>query len=259
MSLLKRHHRSKLLAQPFPASWESILAAEWGLWSRFNDAERERLRDVMRILVDEKYWEGCGGVEMDEQIKVLIAAMAATLLMDRDLDFFPNVHTILVYPGAYVQTQEQVGSDGLVHAGSSNLGEAWYNGPVVLSWQDALQSARHPGRGDNVVQHEFAHTLDMLTGMTNGTPPMRSRSDYAPWHEVMTREFAEVLDVYDRGGRDVIRDYGVTNVAEFFAVTTETFYDAPVDLRSQRPGLYEAFRGFYGVDPACWFGEHADG
>ena len=258
MSLLKRHHRTKIRAQPFPHDWEDILVHGWGLWSHFSDAERIRLREHVQILVDEKYWEGCAGLEVDDRMRVLVAAMAGTLLLDRTLDYFPNVHTILIYPAAYVQSQERVGSDGLVHTGSSNLGEAWYNGPVVLSWKDAEESARQPGRATNVVQHEFAHTLDMQTGMTNGTPPMRSRDDYARWHEVMTRNFEQILDTYRRGGRDVIRSYGVTNVAEFFAVTTETFFDAPIALRDHRPDLYEAFHGFYGVDPIRWFSEPGD-
>jgi Mlc titration factor MtfA (ptsG expression regulator) len=256
MSILKRHHRTKITSQPFPDEWESILDAGWGLWPRFNDLERASLRETVQILLDEKYWEGCAGVEVDDRTKVLIAAMAGTLLLDRPLDYFPNVHTILVYPAAYVQSQERVGSDGLVHTGSSNLGEAWYNGPVVLSWKDAEESALHPGRANNVVQHEFAHTLDMQTGMTNGTPPMRSKDEYARWHQVMTTQFAEVLACHERGGRDVIRAYGVTNVAEFFAVTTETFYDAPVALKAHRPALYDAFQEFYGVDPLQWFDGH---
>ena len=255
MSLLKRHHRAKIRAQPFPQHWEDILEGEWKLWLQFSEAERDRLREHVQILVDEKYWEGCAGLVVDDRMRILIAGMAGTLLLDRELEYFPNVQTILIYPAAYVQSQERVGSDGLVHTGSSNLGEAWYNGPVVLSWKDAEASAHQPGRANNVVQHEFAHTLDMMTGMTNGTPPMRDRHAYAQWHEVMTRNFNDVLETYRRGGRDVIRSYGVTNVAEFFAVTTETFFDAPVALHAQRPELYEAFRGFYGVDPIRWYGE----
>lgn len=252
MSLLSKHHRKKLLAQPFPEEWNAILEADLGLWSRLDDPERDRLRDIIRIIVDETYWEGCNGIRMDDRIRVLIAAMAGVLLIDRDHDYYHHVRTILVYPEAYVQDRALIDEDGLVHDGAANLGEAWFNGPVIVSWHDALESARHPGRGNNVVYHEFAHTLDMLTGMTNGTPPMRERSHYAAWHEVMTREFQAIRDIYDRGSRDVIREYGVTNVAEFFAVTTEVFLDAPSALRRCRPELYEQFRQFYGLDPVRW-------
>lgn len=249
MSILTKHHRRKLLAEPFPAEWEAILEQDLGVWPLMNDDDRSRLRDVIRIIVDEKYWEGCAGLEMTDRIRVLVAAMAGMLLLDRDHGYYHNVRSVLVYPEAYVQQQETMGSDGVMHAGSANLGEAWFNGPVVLSWKDALESARNPGRGLNVVYHEFAHTLDMLTGMTNGTPPMRERDHYAAWHEVMTREFGEIRSIYERGGRDVVRPYGVTNVAEFFAVTTEVFFDAPSALVKARPDLYEQFSIFYGQDP----------
>jgi len=258
MAILKKHHRKKILEAPFKEEWESILSSKWTLWTKFGEGQRDRLRDIIRIVVDEKSWEGCGGLEVDEAKQVIISAMAGVLLLDRDLDYFPNVHAILVYPEAYVQSHELVDEDGLVHAGSANLGEAWYNGPVVLSWKDTEESAVNPGHAANVVQHEFAHTLDMLTGMTNGTPPMRTRDAYASWHELMTRHYEEIRSIYERGGRDVIRPYGVSNVAEFFAVGTETFFDAPIMFHERRPELFEAFLGFYGVDPRPWFeGAHA--
>jgi Mlc titration factor MtfA (ptsG expression regulator) len=253
MSLLSKHHRRKLLAEPFPSSWEAVLEADYGTWACLSDPDRARLRDIIRILVDEKYWEGCSGVEIDDRIRVLISAMAGMLLLDRDHGYYHNVRTILVYPEAYMQQQETVGRDGLVHTGSANLGEAWFNGPVIVSWKDALEAARNPGRGLNVVYHEFAHTLDMLTGMTNGTPPMRERGHYARWHEVMTHQFSEIRNTYERGGRDVIRPYGVTNVAEFFAVTTEVFFDAPAALQTHRADLYDQFSLFYGQDPVQRF------
>ena len=102
----------------------------------------------------------------------------------------------------------------------------------------------------------MAHTIDMLTGQTNGTPPLRSRADYPAWHEVMTSQFADIRSRYETGHRDVIRDYGVVNVAEFFAVCTETFFDAPVPFKRQRPDLYSQLKTFYGQDPAVRF-EHA--
>ncbi len=252
MSLLSNHHRKKLLAEPFPTAWESVLEADFGLWARLDSGERSRLRDCIRIIIDEKYWEGCNGVEIDDRIRVLIAAMAGVLLLDHDHGYYRNVRSILVYPEAYVQGSEHVDEDGLVHEGTANLGEAWFNGPVIVSWRDAFESARHPGRGCNVVYHEFAHTLDMLTGMTNGTPPLRDRSHYGEWNSVMTREFEEIRAIYERGSRDVIREYGVTNVAEFFAVSTEVFIDAPSALKRCRPDLYDQFRRFYGLDPIRW-------
>ncbi|MBG81234.1 MAG: hypothetical protein CMJ39_11085 [Phycisphaerae bacterium] len=249
----KKHHRHVLLEKPFPEEWDAIIAADLPYERMLEDAERKHLRDLARIIIDEKHWEGCGGLEIDDRVKVVIAVQAAVLLLNWEMDIFHNVRTFLIYPGAYHQSQERQGGDGLVNSGTVNLGEAWYNGPVIFSWKDALESAHNPGRANNVVFHEMAHTIDMLTGQTNGTPPLRDRNHYPLWHEVMTRNFQEIRKVYESGQRDVIRDYGVVNVAEFFAVCTETFFDAPVPFKKHRPELYAEFERFYGQDPAARF------
>jgi Mlc titration factor MtfA (ptsG expression regulator) len=252
MSILRKHHRKKLLEESFPEHWEEVLRSDVPYLTLLNDDESHQLRDTVQILVEETYWEGCDGLEVDDQMKVVVAAHAAIMLLHLDTtDYLHNVRTFLLYPAAYVQTQERVGSDGLVHSGSANLGEAWYNGPVVLSWRDAIKASHTPGRGLNVVFHELAHAVDMMTGTTNGTPMLRDRSHYADWHRVMSDTFTKLRKTYAAGKQDVIRPYGLTNVAEFFAVTTECFFDAPRPLKTAHPEVYEHFSKFWGQDPAA--------
>jgi len=249
--MLKRHRRRTLLESAFPSEWEDILKTDVPALGRFGEADLQRIHEIIRIIIDEKYWEGCGGLEVDDRMRVVIAAQAGIMLLHLDsTDYLHNVRTFLIYPAAYVQSQERMSSDGLVHAGSANLGEAWYNGPVVLSWSDAIEASQHPGKGSNVVMHELAHTIDMLTGTTNGTPMLRGRDDYAAWHRVMSTTYQELRAGYAAGRPDVIRPYALTNVAEFFAVTTECFFDAPAALRDAHPEVYGQFTRFWGQDPS---------
>ncbi len=50
----------------------------------------------------------------------------------------------------------------------------------------------------------------------------------------------------------LIVPYGASNPAEFFAVTTELFFERPDALAAERPALYEQLRRCYRVDPAAW-------
>src|SRR5207244_3551147 len=63
-------------------------------------------------------------------------------------------------------------------------------GPVLIAWDEARANARHPERGHDVVLHEFAHKLDMLDNVINGTPPLHRREDGPDWHDVCTRQLA---------------------------------------------------------------------
>ena len=124
-------------------------------------------------------------------------------------------------------------------------GQAVPKGPVVLSWSAARRGARRPEHGSNVVYHEFAHRLDMLDGVTDGTPPLGDDAAVERLRRVCTAAFARVHE-----GESILRPYAGTNPAEFFAVATELFFNRPVDLRAHEPALYAELRSFYGQDPA---------
>lgn len=217
--------------------------------SLLDDAERSRLEQLTLGLLVDLHWEAANGFELHEDIEVTIAADAALLLLGLPDDSFARVHTVLVHPTTLVLQGEHSQVAGVVSDGPMPiLGQADLHGPVLIVWDAVLQEARHPGSGHNVVFHEFAHRLDMLTGSADGTPPMASVEQSERWVSVCTAVYEQVVE--GRGGR-VLRSYAGVNPAEFFAVASEAFFDAPTTLRHEHPELYEVLSGYYGQDPAA--------
>ena len=239
--------RKQLLERAFPSDWLSIVE-RLPFYRGLDERGRQRIRDDLRVLVAEKNWEGCGGLELTDEIRVTIAAQAALLLLNIEHDYYKHVQSILVYPSAY-RTMPQQGADGVVREGQANLGEAWRRGPVVLSWDAARHGALDPKDGHNLVLHEFAHKLDMLDGAADGTPPLADET-MARWVETMTREFQALRGAAESGRATVLDHYGATNPAEFFAVSTECFFEKARKLRARHPALYEVLRDYYQQNPA---------
>ena len=250
---LKQRGRQNLLAEPFPAPWLTILEERVVLYRFLDAAEQDKVRDGARILVAEKSWEGCKGLELSDEIRVTVAALAAMLLLGLRDSYFDNVQTILVYPEAFRSPQQHaIGGDVAMETMDERLGEAHYRGPVILSWADVTEDAAQPGYGQNLVFHEFAHQLDMQNGAADGVPQL-PRSLEKRWQSVMAKEFERLCKAADREQNTFLDQYGATDEAEFFAVVTESFFDEPLALRDRHTKLYELLREFYRVEPAKWF------
>src|SRR5689334_21195557 len=92
----REHHRKSLQEQPFPPEWEEILRRNIAQYSHLTAEEQSRLQDDLRVFIEEKTWEGCGGLEINDEIKVTIAGQACLLTLHRENRYFPNVESILV-------------------------------------------------------------------------------------------------------------------------------------------------------------------
>lgn len=246
---IRDHRRKQILEAPFPSEWRGILAEHFPLWDTLSDDERARLGDIIQILVDEKSWEGCGGLEMRDEVKVTIAAQAGLLLLNIPHDYYQNVDSVLVYPAEYLLPSRAEGALAGVLAPTAQpvLGHAQWGGPVVLNWRKIEADGDHPNDGRNLVYHEFAHKLDMLGGAVNGTPELATQAQLDAWIATMTREYEALRDHESDG---LIREYGATNVAEFFAVVTELFFERSRRMKRTHPKLYQVLSDFYVQDPA---------
>jgi Mlc titration factor MtfA (ptsG expression regulator) len=157
--------------------------------------------------------------------------------------------TILVYPHPFYSNIKHNLPGGIIAEGKQGrLGESWYRGPVVLSWDDVSRSAHDHNDGHNVVFHEFAHQLDGESGTNDGAPLLLKRSSYIAWARVLCEEYQDLLDHLKHNHKSDIDSYGATSPAEFFAVVTEYFFERPIQLRKKHPELYEQFKNFYKLD-----------
>jgi Mlc titration factor MtfA (ptsG expression regulator) len=248
---LKRRRRRRLLAEPFPADWLSHLDGEVAHYRLLDEAERARLRDRLRVFIAEKEWEGCGGLAMTDEVKVVVAAQACLLVLGMEDHHFDRVVSILVYPRqVLIPRHESLGSGVALEVEVPVEGVAHYRGPVVLSWEETRGEAADPDTDRNLVFHEFAHQLDMEDGEVNGTPLLRDRELDARWQKVMTAEYDRLCADVDDGQPTLLDPYGATDPGEFFAVATEFFFTQPVELRRRRRALYNLFRDSYRQDPA---------
>jgi Mlc titration factor MtfA (ptsG expression regulator) len=234
---VRHFQRRALLAEPFPEAWLPVLAA-LPFYRRLDPRGQQRIRDDLRVLIAEKNWEGCGGLVLTDEMRVTIAAQASLLLLNIEHDYFVHVKSILVYPSTYV------------HGGQQILGEAWFRGPVVLAWDSARHGAFDPRDGHNLVLHEFAHQLDLLDGLGDGTPPIRGSERYRQWVATMTAEFQALCDDFDEGRATLLDVYGATNPAEFFAVATESFFERSTARRERHASLYAVLHDYYQQDRA---------
>ncbi|QDU35788.1 Protein MtfA [Maioricimonas rarisocia] len=248
----RRWRRTRILQDPFPDDWEAILERSFPHQDRLSANEQTRLRERIQIFVAEKHWEGCRGLTMTDEIRVLVAAHACLLTLGLSDDVLNRVLSILVYPTAYVAKEiRQTGPGVIVHGRQLRSGEAWYRGPVILSWEDIEAGTHRRTRGRNLVMHEFAHQLDMLNGGTvDGTPPLADAALRERWDDVMERAYRQLQEDCHRYGRNVLDCYGTTNRAEFFAVATEAFFESPRRLLRQDGALYGVLSAYYLQDPA---------
>ena len=170
MWFLRNRRRRRLLTEPMPPVWRRTLQEHFAHYRFMGPAQRSKLEDTARIIEAETYWEGCGGLELDDRIRIIIAANAALLVLENKAGHFEEVTSVLVYPAGVVVPESRRG-DGIVAGATPILGQARFRGPIILSWSDALYGSQRIG-ARNVVLHEFAHALDMLGGIVDGTPPM---------------------------------------------------------------------------------------
>ncbi len=240
-------------AEPFPAHWRLILKRNLPVYKRMPTDLQLQLKMRIKQFIHEKEFIGCAGFEVDDEVRVTIAASACLLLLNRETDVYAGLHYILVYPDAFLVERESLDSAGLSRVKKTGvLGESWSNGKVILSWQDVLKGSKNYGDGSNVALHEFAHQLDHESGATNGAPLLGNAESHARWAGVFTEEFRRLQRATFAGDRTLIDQYGATEPAEFFAVVTEVFFEKPEQLATRHPGLFDELHRYYQVDPRLW-------
>jgi len=234
------------------ATDEQLIAAAPAELHRLTPVERRQYLDHGHRLVRQVRWEGAREVVVTDAMVLTVAAHAALLAAGFEAHTQPFLYVrSVVFHGRTIVTRGHRPGPvrGVYTSGPQYLaGQSGHGrGPVLLDWRTVQRQVADPDRGVNVVYHEFAHKLDQLDGAADGMPPLPDQESRDAWVQTLGTNYRRLRR---RGPDGLVRAYGATNPAEYFAVTSELFFTRPVELRDRLPRVYRRLADFYHQDPA---------
>lgn len=247
-----RHWRDRRIIRRHPvdpSGWKDALA-EIPILQPLTAEESSRLKDLAALFLQRKIFVTVHGLELSQRQRLLIAAQACYPILNLDFSWYDGWRTVIVYPGEFLRPRREMDASGIMHEWTEVLrGEAWERGPVVLSWADVAGSGY--GDGYNVIIHELAHQLDMRNGPADGFPPLPRPMRASDWTHGFTDAYQRLNTLIDSGGDPPIDPYAAESPAEFFAVSSEYFFERPDVIRRHYPEVYRLLTQFYRQDPAA--------
>ncbi len=233
--------RRRLASQPFPPEWEAVLVQDVVFYRALEPPARERFRRLLQVFLGEKRITGIK-LELDTTTRVLAAASAIIPIFGFPEWEWDEISEILIYPQRF--DEEFSFGNTREHRTLGMVGSGTLNRLMILSRPDLIDGFRNAGDKRNVGIHEFAHLVDKSDGDIDGVPGAGlDRRTVGPWIELMRRKMLEI----DAGKSD-IDPYAATSPAEFFAVTSEYFFQRPGVMRQKHPQLYAALERVFRQD-----------
>lgn len=179
-----------------------------------------------------------------EEMKILVAAEACLLILKRSLSDYRHLKAIHIW-------EDEI--EGYENAkGNASRFE------INLSWKYLKSSIKNARDGHNLTIHEFAHLIDFADdGIAQSIPVSKISPDYNEWLEIVDSEHASLMKAYESGKNYSIRAYGGYksingSKPEIFSCGTTAFFERGSRLKRECPKIYNAFKNFYGLDPASW-------
>ncbi len=233
----------------YPAvAWEHAWAG-LPLLRGLDSIQAAELQILAALFLQQKAIEEVQGIRLTAPERLTLALQACLPILHLGLDWYRGWYAVIVYPEEFVPQRERVDEDGVVWVESEvKSGEAWHQGPIILSWADVESGTAR--NGYNVVIHELAHKLDMRSGDANGHPPLHSGMSDTAWAQDLSAAYTDLSRRVRRGEETPIDPYGAESPGEFFAVCSESFFELPHLLRDEYPRVYAQLAAFYRQDPA---------
>lgn len=241
----KMRERQGMLKREFPQEWRDILLRDVAFYRALPADEQRRFEVELMIFLHEVRITGVN-TEIDDRTMLLAAASAEIPVFSFPEWEYPNLGEILIYPRAFNRAFQTEGE-------GRNIWGMVGNGPlqdIMILVQPALIAGFENNKDKiNVGIHEFAHLLDGADGSIDGIPRAFLENRYIePWLEVMRYEIQRI-----EAGKSKMNPYGASNPMEFFAVSTEYFFEHPESLKKNKPELYALLQKVFQQDTKSLF------
>ena len=206
------------------------------LFSYFNDLPHEsKVRFVNRTYQfrQNKNFHFVG-LEESEDAKILVSASAIQVTFGLKSYLMQHFKNIYILADAY-----RMDNDDELY-----IGHVAPEG-IYLSWKHFLFGYSDNTDNINVAVHEMSHALLFNNYFAKYGVDKNFRANYEKFSTTTGPILADVITKR----QSYLRNYALTNIHEFWAVSVEAFFENPADLKINMPQLYEALCRVLNQDP----------
>ncbi|MFT5617225.1 MAG: Mlc titration factor MtfA (ptsG expression regulator) [Arenicella sp.] len=222
----------------FPPEWRMILERDVHFYQNLNKEEKKRFEEDIRHFLHKVRVTGIR-TEVEDLDRLLVASSAVIPLFGFPTWDYNYLDEVLVYPKHFDKNFSMENPEEII-LGMVGTGNGM-DGMIILSKESLRQGYQNPTDGRNVGIHEFVHIMDKEDGEVDGIPEALTHNKYMePWRELMEKEILKI-----RQGKSDIDAYGGTNEQEFFAVSSEYFFEKPKLMEQKHPEIYELLNKIY--------------
>lgn len=215
-----------LIKKDVSKSQRLILERQFSFYQELNKDEKTIFRHRVCGFMDNKIFHGREGLEITDEIRILISATAVMLTFGFRDYLLPIINTILVYPEAFYSKQNEQ-----LHKGEVNP----MLGVIAFSWENFTYGFDIENDNLNLGIHEFGHAIHLNSFkrkdvssqiFLDGFDRLKS---YLKSNEPKRQQLIQTK---------YFREYAYTNEFEFVAVLIECFIETPEEFKSNFPQLY---------------------
>lgn len=203
---------------------QSILTKYLPFYTALNNLDKEKFIDRLRKFISRKTF-----VIHDEsgyrEMPVLVSAAAVQLSFGLNNYLLPTFQAIHIYPAEFIRTDP--GITFLIGNVSNNC--------INISWKHFLSGFANPNNGENVGLHEMAHAYYYQNFATDIDCDAKFTYNYSAYGECSDRIFEEEKLITPK----LFTDYGLSSKQEFWAESTEIFFEKPEAMQLAHPDLYD--------------------
>lgn len=215
---------------PFPSKLTlaqlHVLHNEFDFYKKLSPKQKVYFEHRVATFINKYTFYGKEGLQVTDQMKVLIAATAIMLTFGMRNYLFTIINKIIIYPDVYY----------------SNMNKAYHKGEfnprmeaVVFSWKDFLEGYEISNDNLNLGLHEFSHVMH-FQGLKNTDT---SATIFATAYQEIIEQVKRPMNYKRLIDSNYFRIYAYTNEFEFIAVILEHFFETPSRFKNEFPELFE--------------------
>jgi len=225
-----------------PENYKEVLSQHVPYYKRLTEKNKRRFEEKIKEFLGYVHIEGID-TSVNDLDKLLVAASAVIPIFGFEKWTYYNLRNVLLYPGSFNKDEFLAG--GHEHNTLGMIGNGPMQKVMILSKPALHHGFEMEAPQENTGIHEFVHLLDKEDGDVDGLPEVLLNRKYnSKWITLINKNIQTILE-----GHSDINLYGASNKAEFFAVTSEYFFNRPQLFKEKHPELFDLMCLIFNQNP----------